>query len=41
MRDADTAALIKHNLQKADDSIIQADALYTIRQHFGSVNRAY
>ncbi len=41
MRNADTAALIKHNLQKADDSIIQADALYIIQQHFGSVNRAY
>lgn len=41
MRDADTAALIRHNLQKADDSIIQADALYAIRQYFGSVNRSY
>ncbi len=27
MRNADTVALIKHNLQKADDSIIQAGAL--------------
>lgn len=41
MRNADTVALIKHNLQKADDSIIQAGALFNIQQHFGAVNRAY
>ncbi len=41
MRDADTVALINHNLQKADDSIIQASALFNIQQHFGAVNRAY
>ena len=41
MRNADTVALIKHNLQKADDSIIQAGALLNIQQHFGAVNRAY
>jgi uncharacterized protein (UPF0332 family) len=41
MRDADTAALIAHQLRKADDSILQADALYTIKQYFGCVNRAY
>jgi len=41
MRDADTVALINHNLQKADDSIIQAKALLNIKQHFGVVNRAY
>lgn len=38
MRNADTVALIKHNLQKA---IIQAVALLDIQQHFGAVNRAY
>ncbi len=41
MRNADTAALINHNLQKAKDSIIQAKALSDIKQHFGAVNRAY
>lgn len=41
MRNADTVALIQHNLQKADDSIIQAGALLNIQQHFGAVNRAY
>lgn len=41
MKNADTVALIKHNLQKADDSIIQSAALLNIQQHFGAVNRAY
>ncbi len=41
MRDADTVALIRHNIKKADDSIIQAEALQKIQQYFGSVNRAY
>ncbi len=41
MRNADTVALINHNLKKADDSIIQAGALLNIQQHFGAVNRAY
>jgi len=41
MSNADTVALIKHNLQKADDSIVQAKALLNIKQHFGAGNRAY
>lgn len=41
MKDADIVALIKHNIEKADDAVIQADALFNIRQHFGVVNRAY
>jgi uncharacterized protein (UPF0332 family) len=41
MRNADTVALVQHNLQKADDSIIQASALLNIQQQFGAVNRAY
>lgn len=41
MRDADVIALIKNNIEKADDAAIQAEALYTIQQYFGVVNRAY
>ena len=41
MRDSDVVALITHNIEKADDSIIQAEALLNIEQYFGSVNRAY
>jgi len=41
MRDPDVVALIAHNIEKADDSIIQAEALLNIEQYFGSVNRAY
>lgn len=41
MRDADVVALIRHNIEKADDAVIQADALFKIQQHFGVVNRAY
>ncbi len=41
MKDADTLALVSHNLGKADDALIQADALSAIDQHFGAVNRAY
>jgi len=41
MKDADTLALISHNLGKAGDALIQADALFAIDQHFGVVNRAY
>lgn len=41
MKNADTIALINHNLGKADDALIQADALFSIDQYFGAVNRAY
>lgn len=41
MRDSDVVALITHNIEKADDSLIQAEALLNIEQYFGSVNRAY
>jgi uncharacterized protein (UPF0332 family) len=41
MKDADTIALVSHTFGKADDAIIQADALLVIDQHFGAVNRAY
>ncbi|MBI4690062.1 MAG: HEPN domain-containing protein [Nitrospirae bacterium] len=41
MRDSDVIALITHNIQKSDDSIVQAEALFNIEQYFGSVNRAY
>lgn len=41
MKNADIAVLISNNLEKADDSIIQAEALFNIQQYFGSVNRAY
>jgi uncharacterized protein (UPF0332 family) len=41
MRDADIVALIKHNIEKADDAVIQAEALLKIQQNFGVVNRAY
>lgn len=41
MKNADILALIKHNIEKADDAVIQAEALFNIQQHFGVVNRAY
>ena len=41
MKDADVIALIRHNIEKADDAVIQAEALFKIQQHFGVVNRAY
>lgn len=41
MRDPDIVALIAHNIEKANDAVIQAEALFDIEQYFGSVNRAY
>lgn len=41
MKDADVVALIRHNIEKADDAIVQAEALFKIQQYFGVVNRAY
>ncbi|MBM4147171.1 MAG: HEPN domain-containing protein [Nitrospira sp.] len=33
--------LIANNLQKARDTLVQADALYNIHQYIGVVNRGY
>jgi len=41
MKKEDISILIANNLQKAKDTLIQADALYSIRQYIGVVNRGY
>lgn len=41
MNEADAAILIANNIRKAEDSLIQAEALIGIDQYFGVVNRGY
>lgn len=41
MKKEDISALITNNLQKAKDTIVQAEALYDIHQYIGVVNRGY
>jgi uncharacterized protein (UPF0332 family) len=41
MNKEDTSILITNNLQKAKDTLVQADALYDIQQYIGVVNRGY
>lgn len=41
MKNEDTSILIASNLQKAKDTLFQADALYNIQQYIGVVNRGY
>ncbi len=41
MKKEDTSILIANNLQKAKDTLVQADALYNIQQYIGVVNRGY
>lgn len=41
MKDNDISALIANNLEKAKNTIIQAEALYNIKQYIGVVNRGY
>lgn len=41
MKEGDTSVLIANNLRKAQDTLVQADALYDIRQYIGVVNRGY
>lgn len=41
MNKEDISILIANNLQKARDTLVQADALYNIQQYIGVVNRGY
>jgi uncharacterized protein (UPF0332 family) len=41
MRDKDISILIANNIEKARNTIIQAEALYNIQQYIGAVNRGY
>ncbi len=41
MKKEDISILIANNLQKAKDTLIQANALHNIQQYIGVVNRGY
>lgn len=41
MKKEDITILITNNLQKAKDTIIQAEAIFNIQQYIGVVNRGY
>lgn len=41
MKDNDISVLIANNLEKAKNTIIQAETLYNIKQYIGVVNRGY